>query len=179
MEIRVRPRPPSAVAGTAGRMMTFRAPAIRPFKSLVRLPAQERRLYLRALATVAGIRVALTVLPSRLIIRAVVRLSSARPGVRRSLDPRGIARAVERVSRHVPGATCLTQALAAHLLLWKHGHASRLCLGVARTDVGDFRAHAWLESQGRIVIGADGVAKLTRLPDLPRNSRFMPRQDVT
>ncbi len=159
-------------------MMVFPARIVHSLTSVLRLPAEERLLLLRALATVAMIRTGLLVLPSRLIIRTVVRVSSARPGVRRSLDPRRIAHAVERVSVRIPGATCLTQALAAHMLLWRHGHQSKLCLGVARTEVGDFRAHAWLESQGRIVIGADGVAKLTRLPDLPRNPRFLPTQDL-
>ena len=159
-------------------LMAFPARAVRSFQSVLRLPANQRRLYLRAFVTVAAIRAALTLLPSRLIIRAVARLSRERHGARtKGLDPRIIAQAVERVSLRIPGATCLTQALAAHMLLWRHGYPSKLCLGVARTDVGDFRAHAWLESQGRIIIGADGVAKLTRLPNLPSSARFIPRQD--
>jgi hypothetical protein len=160
--------------------MASPARTLRSFRSVLRLPAIQRRLHVRALATVVVIRAALTLLPSRLIIRGVARLSSDRPGARtKGLDPRMITRAVERVSLRVPGATCLTQALAAHMLLWSHGHRSSLCLGVARTEQGDFRAHAWLESQGRIVIGADGVAKLTRLPALPASPRFVPRQDPT
>jgi hypothetical protein len=149
--------------------------SLRTFETL---SVTDRRLLFNAFVVVAMTRLALTLLPSRLIIRAAVRISSARPGVRtRGLDARRITWAVERVSLRIPGATCLTQALSAHMLLWRHGHPSRICLGVARTEQGDFRAHAWLESQGRIIIGADGVATLTRLPELFRNSRFTASQD--
>jgi hypothetical protein len=159
--------------------MASPARTIKSLRSLAALPAQDRRLFVSALGLVAATRLGLTILPSRVIIRAVARMSRARPGARtKGLDPRRITWTVERVAVRIPGATCLTQALAAHMLLWRHGHRSQLCLGVARTEQGDFRAHAWLESQGRIVIGADGVAKLTRLPELLRNPRFTASQDT-
>ena len=157
--------------------MAARTTLRKSLRSFLALPATDRRLLYGAFVVVAATRAALALLPARLIIRAVARISSGRPGPRtKGLDARRLTWAVERVSLRVPGATCLTQALSAHMLLWKHGHPSHLCLGVARTEQGDFRAHPWLEAQGRIVIGADGVAKLTRLPDIPRNSRFTPSQ---
>ena len=134
-------------------------------KPLLAPAATDGRILYGAFVAVTVTRAALTLLPSRVVIRAVARLSGGRPGPRtKGLDARGIISAVQRVSLRVAGATCLTQALAAHVLLWKHGHRSNLCSGVARIDQGDYRAHAWLESQGRIIIGDDGVAKLTRLP---------------
>jgi transglutaminase superfamily protein len=166
-------------------------------RSLLALPAKERRLLLTAFLVVLATRLALVILPSRVIIRVVARISSARRGGRatglfpnplstprgrstdKGRDARLITWAVERVSLRIPGATCLTQALSAHILLLKHGYPSQLCLGVARSDKGDFRAHAWLESEGRVVIGADGVAKLTRLPQIVRNPRFAASQDST
>lgn len=142
-------------------------------------------MVLSAFAVVAATRLALTLLPSRVIIRTVARISNAGDGAPlasirprpKQLDPRRIVWAVERAAVRIPGASCLTQALAAHVLLRKHAHPSRLCLGVARTAGKKLRAHAWLESQGRIIIGADGVAALTRLPALPRNPRFAASQD--
>lgn len=76
--------------------------------------------------------------------------------------------AVRRVSRSVPGATCLTQALAAQLLLSRRGHASRLRIGVTRPADERLRAHAWLERDGVILIGGAGVAAYTPLSTAAR-----------
>jgi len=66
--------------------------------------------------------------------------------------------AVRTVSRSVPGATCLTQALAAQAMLARIGIETQLRLGVMRnSDSGEFRAHAWVErGPGRIIIGENG-----------------------
>jgi len=71
--------------------------------------------------------------------------------------------AVRAVTRYVPRATCLTQALASQILLSRRGHASRLHIGVARDEKEDFHAHSWLESQGVIVLGGLDVAKYSPL----------------
>lgn len=60
---------------------------------------------------------------------------------------------VKRVSRYVPGATCLTQALAAHVLINLSGHSSKLQIGVVKEDDGELKAHAWLESCGKVIVG--------------------------
>ena len=66
--------------------------------------------------------------------------------------PDRVARAVRRVSRVVPGATCLTQALVAQALLERRGLPTRLQIGIR--DKGQaMQAHAWLESFGTTVIG--------------------------
>ncbi len=64
---------------------------------------------------------------------------------------------VTRVARRVPGATCLTQALATQVLLAWHGHGgATVRLGVRRE--GDaLLAHAWLEHRGQVVIGGPDV----------------------
>ena len=51
------------------------------------------------------------------------------------------------MSRVVPGATCLTQALALNQLLSNNGHASTVLIGV-RKDDDRFAAHAWVEWRG-------------------------------
>lgn len=66
--------------------------------------------------------------------------------------PERIVRAVRIVSRFVPGATCLTQALAARKLLEREGRIASLKIGVAK-DGTLFLAHAWLELDGRIILG--------------------------
>jgi hypothetical protein len=63
-----------------------------------------------------------------------------------------IVRAVRFASKFVPYASCLTQALAARKLLEQHGQSAELKIGVAKGNEG-FEAHAWIEIDGRIVLG--------------------------
>jgi len=68
-----------------------------------------------------------------------------------------LAWTVEAAGRHRLG-TCLSRALALQVLLSRHGFSSRLWLGVQRDTVGaaargPLRAHAWLEHDGRAIIG--------------------------
>lgn len=67
-----------------------------------------------------------------------------------------IVRAVRFASEYVPRASCLTQALAARKLLSKYGQGAELKLGVTKNE-GNFEAHAWLEIDGRIVLGKQRV----------------------
>lgn len=60
--------------------------------------------------------------------------------------------AVSAASRYVPQATCLTKALALHILLKRAGLESSIHFGVAKEGVR-FEAHAWVKSQDKIVIG--------------------------
>ncbi len=69
-------------------------------------------------------------------------------------EPERIAWAVRTASRYIPGSrNCLIQALAAQVLLRQKGLPSQLRFGVAREQRSRLQAHAWLESQGKIVIG--------------------------
>jgi len=64
-----------------------------------------------------------------------------------------VAWAVRSASRYVPYATCLTQALATYLMLGKRGQPVILYLGVFKSSTGSFKAHAWVESEGKVLVG--------------------------
>jgi hypothetical protein len=138
---------------------------IRRFLALA--PA-ERRLLLRATLLVAAVRVARAVLPWPALRRLVS--WAARPG----RSPRGVVAvppgrlgwAVEVAGRYVPGATCLTQALALQIWLGRHGQPAALRLGVALGAEERLEAHAWLEHEGRVIIGAAERPRYTPLPPL-------------
>ncbi len=66
---------------------------------------------------------------------------------------KNIAVNVASASRYVPRATCLTQALAAFVLLKSSTFPATFRIGVARNEFGNFEAHAWTESDGIVVIG--------------------------
>jgi len=79
---------------------------------------------------------------------------------RRSTEPHNkplsaeqIAWAVGVASRYVPAANCLTQALAATRMLERAGYDASLQIGVSRSESGPLDAHAWVDCEGRTVIG--------------------------
>ncbi len=79
--------------------------------------------------------------------RAVLdRLATLRLPVVPEPPPSTVAR-VSRVARWVPGASCLTRALSARLLLAWSGTEAVVCFG-ARRDRGRLVAHAWVEVAG-------------------------------
>jgi hypothetical protein len=64
-----------------------------------------------------------------------------------------IVRAVRLSSRYVPRASCLVQALTTQILMGRNGHPVQVHIGVALNRESGFRAHAWVESQGRVLVG--------------------------
>jgi hypothetical protein len=144
-------------------------------RTLLHLTSDEWIVALAALPLVVTVRVALWVLSSRTILRLVSRLerwSGGNVTARTRIGPSTIIWAVESVSRRIPRATCLTQAIAAKLLLRWSGLDAQLCLGVASSGDGSLRAHAWLEREGRPLLGGAGTKSLVRLPELPDRARI-------
>jgi hypothetical protein len=78
-----------------------------------------------------------------------------------------IASKVARVSQFVPKATCLTQAIAALILLNLKNYPATLRIGVARNNEGRFEAHAWVESDGNVVIGGSKTSLYEKYSLLP------------
>ena len=68
-------------------------------------------------------------------------------------EARRIVWAVTNAARIVPRASCLTQAVAAQFLLARAGYQSQMRVGVSTDAEGQFIAHAWLISEGRILMG--------------------------
>jgi hypothetical protein len=85
---------------------------------------------------------------------------------------RRIGWAVRNAARLVPGASCLTQALAAQYLLARAGCRAQLQVGVAQDPSGRLLAHAWLVSDGRVVIGGSSreLARYALLPGVDVSS---------
>ncbi|HKO15609.1 MAG TPA: lasso peptide biosynthesis B2 protein [Gemmatimonadaceae bacterium] len=131
------------------------------------LTAHECCAVIAAAPLVLLVRGALGLVPSPVILRLVRRLMQPEiPESRaRRVPVRTLVWAIEAVSRRVPRATCLTQAVSGHLLLRAFGYSSRLRLGVGHGVRGDFLAHAWLERQTQILIGAAGAGALVHLLD--------------
>jgi hypothetical protein len=139
-----------------------------PLSKLLALSWPEAALLFWAGVTVAAVRLGLWTLPFPLMQKRLASLGRARRQ-NRAVDRDAVCLAVQRVSRLVPEATCLTQALAAQVLLARRGFESVLRIGVARGDgtVGIVKAHAWLEDQrGAVLIGQIDFAPFVRLPPI-------------
>lgn len=136
-------------------------------RTLRRLTLPELGALFLAVPILIAVRVALWVLPSRWILRAVRSFAASRFQARPRPCANTIVWAVETVARRIPTATCLTQAIAGKCLLRVFRQEAQLCLGVAYSPSGALRAHAWLEREGKPILGGGGVSLLTRLPMTP------------
>jgi Transglutaminase-like superfamily len=134
----------------------------------LRLPSHDRRLVLRAALLLGGIRLGLSLLPFTVLRGLLARVSvgpSRLDNASRSSVDRPVW-AVAAAGRYVPKATCLVQALALQVLLMRQGYGGRLCIGVAKGQQGRLEAHAWVESQGRVLLGGAICGRYTPLPAL-------------
>lgn len=131
------------------------------------LPANERRLILSAALLLAFIRLGLGAVPFRVIRRLLVGRPRRVPGRGNRQLYDDVAWAVTAASQRFPSwaTTCLTSALTVQAMLARLGYPSRLHIGVMRGAHGELAAHAWVEHEGRIVIGGS-AADLRRFSPL-------------
>jgi hypothetical protein len=115
-------------------------------------------LLLEAWLTLGWVRLALWLLPWRIVSREPTRSNR-----HSALSIERSSAAIRIVSRYMPSATCLTQALALRRLLARHGRVSVLNLGVRNPPGGRLQAHAWLEADGRVILGDPGSGEYARL----------------
>ena len=118
-------------------------------------PVLNRSFLVKTWLLVWGIRLGLWGLPFRNMRKIVENLAQSSAEVDRPHwpVPEQISWAVAVTSRYVPQATCLTQAMTTRILLVRYGHPATLQIGVNRGKQGDLQAHAWVESNGTVVIG--------------------------
>ena len=131
--------------------------------------ATDRALLVEAALLLPAVLLMQTVLPFRRWRALLTRpWPEAPPPTSERPSPGAIARAIDRARRHVPGRyRCLPVAYSAHLVLHRHGHGSLIHVGVARDAHGKVEAHAWVECDGRILVGdLPDLARFTVLPGL-------------
>ena len=136
----------------------------------VRLSAPEQRLLVEAMFLLAAIGPGLWLLPFETVRRLLARVARTPAGLREVDLPstQSVVWAVTVASRYVPRAgsgACLTQALAAQTMLARRGHQALLRIGLTKDEERRLQAHAWVESEGEVVIG--GSADLECFTPLP------------
>lgn len=132
---------------------------------LARRPPADLAMLGAALVLVGAVRLGLRVVSFSRLRALLAYLGRPTRDAAPDFAPRAIW-AVERASRLLlPRRPCLTQALALQLLFRRRRLPAVLRIGVAKDEQGALRAHAWLESAGRIVIG--GAASAQQYHALP------------
>ena len=133
------------------------------------LGAREQLALIPATLQMMVARAALRTLPLRKILERVD-LSVQDSNDAAPLNARTLQRihAIERVGHGLfPRSPCLTQAVVVQRMLRQKGHASDLRIGVRKGHGQPLEAHAWVEYQGVVVIGARGLSEEhVRLPAL-------------
>ncbi len=141
---------------------------MRKLARFLRLPLADQGLLMEAAACLACCRFAVRLVPLTSLRQTLKRLATLiRTIPEKSPDAAvRIGSAVHLVSRCLPKATCLPQALAGEFLLLRRGLPARLRLGVNERPGGGIQAHAWLESGERIIVGGpDAPAQYASLLD--------------
>ncbi|WP_246685843.1 lasso peptide biosynthesis B2 protein [Mesorhizobium sp. B2-4-6] len=124
---------------------------MRNWSRLRSLSGQEMLFLARCLTVVSAVRFALTLSSYNRVRSLMTRLDAGRDAS--IADLRRVAWGVAAAARLVPGASCLTQALAGQYLLARQGSASRISIGIEKGTGSELKAHAWLMSGNHIVLG--------------------------
>lgn len=133
------------------------------------LSTTERLHLVEAALLLAVIRPGLRLLPFqtlRRLLERVGRMSASSREVHYS-SAESVRRVVTTASRYLPASgACLTRALAVQTMLARRGRPALLRIGVARDEQGRLQAHAWVASEGKVVIGGSEIDGYTPLPAL-------------
>ena len=139
--------------------------ALEVVRKFVRLAPRDRAVLTRTVVALALSRLVTWVFPFPLGRRMMV---GKRRADRTTITGDEVRWAMHHAQRVIPRATCLPQAIAAEALLTRGGLPAHLQIGVKKTADGKLTAHAWVESNGRIVVGdLRDLDAYTRLPTLP------------
>jgi hypothetical protein len=124
---------------------------VRNWSRLRSLSGQEMLFLAHCLTVVIAVRLALTLSSYNRVRSLVTRLDARRDAS--IADLRRVAWGVAAAARLVPGASCLTQALAGQYLLARQGSTSKISIGIEKGTGNELKAHAWLMSGSHIVLG--------------------------
>ena len=130
--------------------------------NFLRLSPADRFLLIKSCILLGLIGLGVFLLPLKPILTQIDRLKP-RKGLqngREAIPAARISWAVSKAGRFIPWTKCLAEALTVKALLAREGIASQLRIGVDKCGENQIKAHAWVESQGEVVIG--------NMPDLSR-----------
>ena len=138
--------------------------SVRRAHKFTNLSPAQRRLAVRAFFLLIVVRFALWVLPFTAVARWVGNLGKKYKLHANGLSPHQLTSLISSAADYVPGASCLTQALVSHVVLSLCGYTPLLKIGVAKSVTNQMEAHAWVEWEGKVIIGQLGdLERFTQL----------------
>ena len=140
-----------------------------PFLKFLRLPRGDQWLVFRVALLLLVTRVGLGVFGYRRLRGVFAHFSMPPEQPWRPLeDVDRVVWVVGKVGERLLGdRRCLTDAMVTQLLLSRRGLQANIQIGVAFGADGKLEAHAWIEHEGRVLIGgSSGLEQYSRLPPL-------------
>jgi hypothetical protein len=105
----------------------------------------------------ASVRAALVVMPIGAVRRTAARLRFCRWLIAARWNEDRLLTAIDATGRRLGAcSTCLVRALVAEMLMTAIDRPLRLTIGVRRGAHRPLESHAWIERDGRVIVGASG-----------------------
>ncbi|MCC5637195.1 lasso peptide biosynthesis B2 protein [Nostoc sp. CHAB 5844] len=127
---------------------------------LLQLTNSDRLILLMTFILLGLVRLGMRLLSFNTLRKLINKNSKPNPKLK-PISLNKIVWSINVCTRYTPGgAKCLARALTCQVLMTRYGYLPELRIGVVKGEAGNLEAHAWIETQGQVVIGY--------LPDLPR-----------
>ncbi|MDI6644200.1 MAG: lasso peptide biosynthesis B2 protein [Methanobacteriaceae archaeon] len=123
-----------------------------PLTSFLKLSGRDKKLIIKTFLVMLKIRIILWIFPFKYMQEHLARSPKIK-AKNNNIKAEHVSWAVNAVSIYLPGSTCLTRALTGYQLLADMNYESQVKIGVGRDSQGEFEAHAWLETDNKIIIG--------------------------
>lgn len=121
-----------------------------------------KKLFLQACILMMLIRLGLLLLPFRQLQSLILKVNQRKvlTPVSPDITTWDIAVAVRRSTKYSLNVKCLAKALTTGMLMTTYDLPYKINIGVAKGDCNNLEAHAWVMSEGKVVVGY--------IPDLAR-----------
>jgi hypothetical protein len=127
------------------------------------LPSGEKILLVRAWILLGIVRLFLSLFRLAILRKLLTGIGPFVARVDKEFTDDQLVRIVGIASRYVPKSTCFAQALTIQLVLKQSGRQAYLYLGVIGGENDTLKAHAWVESRGKVLIGGSNLGNYTQL----------------
>ena len=136
---------------------------MRRLRKFLYLSLGDKILFFKAIVLIGVFRISLLIFPLK-IVQQIVDSVTPRLSKSKTIPQEKISWSVKTVGNYLLGSkSCLPLALATEVLLKQNGYPATINIGVYKGDEIKFEAHAWVESEGKIIVGEETVKYYTPL----------------